>query len=156
MMNYLGQYQPGNSVWHRADPRSKLAVTVVTVLSLFICEGIEFSIPLTVIIVLYLTARLPLKLGWRVLIRFKWLLFITLLANWVGTDWAKDYEQFLSVFDSLFKLISAILAAVWLSYVSKPFALVDGLAKCLQPLQVLRLPVSDIALAVGLVSRFIP
>lgn len=156
MMNYLGQYQPGNSVWHQADPRSKLALFIATVLSLFSLKGIELSIPLIIVVLLYLTARFPLQLGWRALVRFKWLLFITLLANWFGNDWTKGYSGFWSISDIIIKLIGSILVAVWLSYVTKPFAVVDGLAKWLQPLQILRFPVSDVALALGLVTRFIP
>ncbi|HEY8463898.1 MAG TPA: energy-coupling factor transporter transmembrane component T [Bacillota bacterium] len=153
MINYLGKYYPENSFWHNADPRSKLTLTIVIILSLTVLKPSGLFIPVVIVAGLYLTARVPLRMGWLVIVRFKWLLLITLLVNFWGNG---PGNGGILIIGNLIKLGITILIAAWLNYVTKPLSLIDGLAKWLQPLTVFRLPVADLALAAGLVFSFIP
>ena len=78
----LGQFFPGESLLHKADPRSKLILTVLYIITLFIANNIFAFLALFIFsIFLIILSKISIKV---ILDGFKPILFIlifTLLVN---------------------------------------------------------------------------
>ena len=163
----LGQYFPGKTVVHRLDPRTKLLMTVLYIVALFVAQGwiaygivfafLVMSIALSrirpkavlrglkpVVIVVIFTAVLNLFYtgGEHVLVRF-WGLTIT----WEGIQAA----LFMGT-----RIIMLITGTFLLTYTTSPIALTDGLESLLNPLKKIRLPVHELTMIMCIALRFIP
>ena len=163
----LGQYFPGKTVVHRLDPRTKLLMTVLYIVALFVAQGwiaygivfafLVMSIALSrirpkavlrglkpVVIVVIFTAVLNLFYtgGEHVLVRF-WSLTIT----WEGIQAA----LFMGT-----RIIMLITGTFLLTYTTSPIALTDGLESLLNPLKKIRLPVHELTMIMCIALRFIP
>ena len=58
----LGQYFPGNSVIHRLDPRTKLIMTVLYIVALFVAGGwLSYAAMLVFLLTCIRISRIPLK-----------------------------------------------------------------------------------------------
>lgn len=163
----LGQYFPGKTVVHRLDPRTKLLMTVLYIVALFVAQGwiaygivfafLVMSIALSrirpkavlrglkpVVIVVIFTAVLNLFYtgGEHVLVRF-WGLTIT----WEGIQAA----LFMGT-----RIMMLITGTFLLTYTTSPIALTDGLESLLNPLKKIRLPVHELTMIMCIALRFIP
>ncbi len=158
-MNLIGIYYPERSFWHGIDPRSKMAVVLATMFILIASQGIRLGLLCIITVLLYRTSKLPSRLEWEVVYKFKWLLFIPFLINLMvpfQTNWyltlAGNLPGALTI---LLRLTVIMLVATWLSYVTKPMVLVDGITRLFKPFARAGGGL-DIPLMIGLVVRFIP
>jgi energy-coupling factor transport system permease protein len=160
-MATLGMYYPSKSFWHLLDPRTKTLMIFVILGTLVVSSGLEVSAFLLVSIFFYVTAGIPFKLGIEVILKFKWLLIISFVANLLF-PLGKNYftylmtVNFLRAIDLLFRLCTIFLLGAWLSFVTKPQLLIEGLSSLLKPVRKLILPQFDLDLMMGLTLRFIP
>ena len=164
----LGQYFPGNSVVHRADPRTKLIILMAYILILlflansWLCYGVIFAFLLATVLI----SGIPLK---TLLKGFKPVLFI-LFFTAVLNVFLTDGEPLLPTFwiftvtkeglsRALFmcaRILMLLTGTFLLTYTTSPIALTDGLESLLNPLKVLRLPVHELAMMMCIALRFIP
>lgn len=163
----LGQFFPGKTVVHRLDPRTKLLMTVLYIVALFVAGSwvsyglvlafLVMSVALSrirpktilrgmkpVVIIVVLTAVLNLFYtgGDHVLARF-WGITIT----WEGVRTAIFMAS---------RIIMLITGTFLLTYTTSPIALTDGLESLLGPLKKLRLPVHELSMMMCIALRFIP
>lgn len=160
-MNMIGIYYPERSFWHELDPRSKMAAVLAMMLVLLASRGIRLGLVCLITILLYRASKLPRRLEWEVILKFKWLLLIpfgvNLLVPFIQHNWyltlTSNISQALNI---VLRLAAVLLVATWLSYVTKPMALVEGIAKLIKPFERFGIGQLDIPLMMGLVVRFIP
>lgn len=160
-MNMIGIYYPERSFWHGIDPRSKMVAVLAMMLVLLPSEGIRLGLVCLITFLLYRTSKLPWRLEWVVIFKFKWLLLIPFSVNLVAPfiqhslylTLASNAPRALSI---LLRLTAIILIATWLSYVTKPMALVEGITRLFKPFERFGAGGLDIPLMMGLVVRFIP
>lgn len=162
----LGQYFPGTSVVHRLDPRTKLILTLVYIVALFlhrsfyayglllVCLASIIAVsgvsPKTIfhgyrplLVILILTSILNLFYGTgEPLVEF-WIFTIT--ANGIIN------AAMLTV-----RILMLVTGTFLLTYTTSPIALTDGLEQLLNPLKKLRLPIHELAMMMSLALRFIP
>jgi energy-coupling factor transport system permease protein len=156
MINYLGRYYPVHSFWHGADPRAKLLMVTELTIGIILMSGTGLWVWALLIAVLYRTARLPSKTVGAVLWQFKWLILLTFIAN-LGIPSSNETAPTLSAALAVtLKLIFSLLVAIWFTLTTKPFSIIDGLARLLKPVERLRIPVTELALFAGLTVRLIP
>lgn len=160
-MNLIGIYYPGRSFWHRLDPRSKLAVVLAMMFLLLASRGIKLGLICIMTFLLYRSANLPWRLELEVIKKFKWLLLIPLTVNLAIPFHPDGWHRTLAVNSPAalnigLRLAAILLVAGWLSYVTKPMTLVEGIAKMWRPFKSIRKSGFDIPLMMGLVVRFIP
>ena len=162
----LGQYVPVDSIIHRLDPRTKLAWTLVYVLSLFIMRGI-WSVVIAVLFLaaviclsgispaLYLKAAKPLL----VLILFTAVMNLFFIP---GHDLARlgpltiTEEGLETAAYLVIRLLLLIAGSSVMTFTTTPGKLTDGLDKGLHFLTRIRIPVHDLAMMMGIALRFIP
>lgn len=163
----IGQYLPGQSFWHRLDPRSKIIATSLFVISSFLIEQWFFMALLVVaeLVAMRLT-KIPLDYFFRSLkpIWFFVILtfFLQVLFNTQGNlifslGPIKIYDEGFSLgFFMSVRLVVVVLISTLLTLTTKPSDLTLALESLFKPFKKIGLPVSELALMISIALRFIP
>ena len=81
----LGQYFPGNSILHRLDPRTKILLTVIYIVALFLAKQLAgYGILLLVLAAAIAVSRVKLKV---ILKGLKPILFIIIITGILNLFW---------------------------------------------------------------------
>ncbi len=164
----LGQYFPGNSLVHRLDPRTKLIITVLFIITLFLCRGIfpYLIMSLFLLAVVFMT-KIDFRLIFKSLRPILILLVFTAILNVFYTTEGKVLLSFKFItitsgglFTALFMVFRIVLLVVgtfvMLSYTTSPIMLTDGLEELLTPLKRVKFPVHELSMMMSIALRFIP
>lgn len=164
----LGQYFPGNSPVHRLDPRTKLLMLVIYIVSLFSAKSwVTYGTCFAFLAFCIWLSTVPLKSivkGMKPLIMilvFTGVLNIFFTAGegeplvdfWIITIYT---EGLVRAFFMVIRILLLITCTFLLTYTTSPIALTDGLESLLSPLKRLRLPVHELSMMMCIALRFIP
>lgn len=164
----LGQFFPGNSPLHKADPRFKIIISLIYIISVFVCKSLYSYLFLVVATVTIIAVSgIPLKL---VFSGFKTILIIIVFTAIINVFFTKGevllfefgiihiYREGLIYAAAMIVRLACLLSAtgVLLSYTTSPIALTDGLESLLNPLKKINLPVHEFAMMMTIALRFIP
>lgn len=162
----IGQYYPADSVIHKLDPRVKLFATLLFIISLFTFENVAgFLIATVFLIVLIKLSKVPFSYMIKGLRAVIVILIITALFNLFLTPGellvkfgfiSISREGVVSAVKMAIRLIYLILGTSIITLTTTPNALTDGLEKSLRPLNVIKVPVHEIAMMMSIALRFIP
>lgn len=164
----LGQFFPGNSVLHRMDPRMKLALTVLYIVTIFLARNVYcYAALLVSAVLLVLLSRLSLKVVLRGLRPILFILAFTMILNifftkgevvllsfWKITIYKEGVVR--ALFMALRVVVLVIGTSVFLTYTTSPIVLTDAIESVLSPLKKIRIPVHDFAMMLTIALRFIP
>lgn len=163
----LGQYFPGHSVLHRADPRTKILLVFAIIIVIFWCDKPQSFVLLAVFIIgqVYI-ARLKLRMVLRGLKPLIFLIAFTAVLNLFMTAGGRVLWQFGAVSITsaginraaliVVRMLLLIAGASLLTYTTSPIQLTDGLERLFSPLKKLHVPVHELAMIMSLALRFIP
>lgn len=162
----IGQYYPADSVIHKLDPRVKLFVTLLFIISLFTFENVVGFIVATIFLVgLIKLSKVPFGYMVKGLRAIVIILVITALFNlfltpgeilvkfWIFTV---SKEGLISAVKMAIRLIYLILGTSVITLTTTPNALTDGLEKSMRSLEKIKIPVHEIAMMMSIALRFIP
>ena len=165
----IGQYYPSNSIVHRADPRFKLIILVLYLVTVFFCSSFfSFGVMTVFLIVTILLSRVPIL---KVLKGLKMILIIVLITTVLTLIFYRDAEAtplaewgifhiYLSGICASIKLAWRLLLLVLmptvLTLTSTPTELCDGLESLMSPLKKIHFPVHELALIMSIALRLIP
>lgn len=164
----LGQYFPGNSPLHKADPRVKIILMLLFIITVFLAKSVYSYIFLVLYtLAIILISKIPVKI---VLKGFKALIFIIVFTAIINVFWTKGETlwvkfYFIEIYAEgvyfailmILRIISLLTgSSVILSYTTSPIALTDGLERLLNPLKEIKLPVHEFAMMMTIALRFIP
>ncbi|MDR2360618.1 MAG: energy-coupling factor transporter transmembrane protein EcfT [Oscillospiraceae bacterium] len=163
----LGQYFPGSSIIHRLDPRTKLILTLVYIVVLFLCTGPSgYAICLIALCVCIGISQIKPKLILRgmkpliIVIVITGLLNIfytrgetVLLSFWVLTVTAEGIRN--AVFMTL-RILMLVSGTFLMTYTTSPLALTDAMESLMNPLKKLKMPVHELSMMMSIALRFIP
>lgn len=164
----LGQYFPGSSPLHRADPRFKIILTVIYIAALFLAKSAAaYLLMLGFSLVMILISRIPLKIVFR---GFKALIFIIAFTAVLNIFWTKGDNliikfHFIKIYaEGIYLAVCMILrliclltgTSVLISYTTSPIALTYGIESLLAPLAWLKVPVHEFSMMMTIALRFIP
>ncbi len=164
----LGQYFPGDSVIHRADPRMKLIIAFIMIGAVFAASSlISFAfLALVVVLLIFISKISPsvvLKGMKPVLFILFFTAFIQVFLTRTGTliaEWwiFRIYSDGLMMAFKMMCRIALLVAStsLLLSYTTSPIALTDGIEGLLSPLKKLGLNTHDFAMMMSIAMRFIP
>lgn len=164
----LGQYYPVESPVHRLDPRIKLLVSIIYIITLFFVRHfIVFGAIALVLLAVIAASRVPFV---KVLKSLKVIIFLVIFTlimtvlfyNGEGTLWCsfwiiKIYKE--AVVNALFlcvRLILLVLGPTMLTYTTTPVELTDALESLLKPLSLIGVPVHYLAIIMQIALRLIP
>ncbi|USG66084.1 energy-coupling factor transporter transmembrane protein EcfT [Brevibacillus ruminantium] len=163
----IGQYVPGTSFLHRADPRSKMLFIILFAFLVFMANNvITYAILISFTLVIILVSRLSLSYILKSLRPIWILVLFTVILHLLITKggevyfkwgWFSIEEQgvrqaiFISLRISLLVLVSSLLTLT-----TSPIDLTEGLERLLGPTGRIGVPVHEIALMMSIALRFIP
>lgn len=162
-----GQFFPGNSFIHKLDARTKILLTLVFLVFIFVCKNF-WALGLVCLFgwVTYFASRLSVKL---ILKSLKPLVPIVLLTTLLQLYYIKDgnllFEwKFISitdkaVFTAIFiaaRIFTLLVVSSLLTYTTAPTDLTDAIEKLLSPLKVFKIEVHTFAMMMTIALRFIP
>ena len=164
----LGQFFPGSSVLHRMDPRMKLVLTVLYIVTVFLAKNVWCYVALLLsAIILILASRLSLKVVLRGIRPILFILIFTMLINVFFTKGETVLFSFWRIavyregviralFMALRVTVLVVGTSVFLTYTTSPIVLTDAIESLLSPLKKIRIPVHDFAMMLTIALRFIP
>ena len=163
----LGQYYPVDSRVHRLDPRTKLILTIVFIVAVFLVHTVwGYALIFGFVYGVSRLAHLPFKLLWKGLKPLRIILIFTFILNLFFTEGTTVLLEFWiiritleavrqAVFYSL-RLVFLVLGTSILTLTTSPVALSDALEILLGPLKKIRFPAHELAMMMTIALRFIP
>ena len=165
----LGQFFPGDSQLHRLDPRTKILLTLVFIVSVFLVNTpIGFLLLLASVLLLILVSKISLKVILKGVKPIIFVLIFTAIINVFLTKGESDplvdflfikiYKEGIlrAVFMSLRVILLIMGTSVLLTYTTSPISLTDGIESLLSPLKKIGVPVHVFAMMMTIALRFIP
>jgi energy-coupling factor transport system permease protein len=165
----LGQFFPGNSPIHRLDPRTKILLSVLFIVTVFVANNTAtFLILSLALFVIFMLSGISIKTVLKGLKPIFFILLITALINIFMTKadgeplvefWViKIYTEGIvrAVFMALRVVMLIIGTSLLLTYTTSPISLTDGLESLLSPLKRVNVPVHTFAMMMSIALRFIP
>lgn len=165
----LGQFFPGYSPIHKLDPRSKILISIVFIVSVFLANNPASLAFLTLsVMALVAVSRISFGVVFKgvkpiiiiVLITAVINVFMTkgagdpLLSFWIINVYTEGIVR--AIFMALRVILLIIGSSILLTYTTSPISLTDGLESLLSPLKVIKVPVHTFAMMMSIALRFIP
>ena len=165
----LGQFFPGESIIHRLDPRTKLLLSLLYIIGVFLLNTPMAFIAYTLItLALIFLSRISMKVILKGIKPIVIVLIFTMIINILLTSgegeplvsfliFAIYKEGIIRAFFMAYRVIMLIVgSSVLLTYTTSPIALTDGLESLLSPLKLIKVPVHLFAMMMTIALRFIP
>ena len=164
----LGQFFPGNSLLHKADPRAKLILAVVYIILLFVSNNlISFLCVAAFSVLLVYLSKIPIKTILKGIKPILFVLIFTFVINMFFTTGQKIIFEyaFIHIYaEGVYKAFIMALRIVLLitvtcllmSYTTSPIMLTDAIEQLFSPLKKVKVPVHEFAMMMTIALRFIP
>ncbi len=163
----IGQYVPGESFVHKLDPRTKILISLLFIIQLFLIKSFSgYMFVVTFIAATVLVAKLSPTYLYKGLKPVFVLILITAILNLFmveGTElifqwkFIKIYKEGLSTAGfMILRLIFLILGTSLLTLTTSPIELTDGIERLLNPFKKIGLPAHELAMMMTIALRFIP
>ena len=163
----LGQFFPGKSPIHRLDPRTKLVILVLYIVSLFMAVNwISYGVMLAFLIIVIAISKIPAKSFVKGMKPLIFILVFTGVLNLFFTQGETVLVQVWKIVITKEGLVRAVFmmsrilmlvtGTFLLTYTTSPIALTDGLESLLSPLKKIKVPVHELSMMMCIALRFIP
>ena len=162
----LGQYFPGDTIIHRLDPRTKLIMVIVYIVSLFMAKTwTAYGMMLVLLICLIAASQINVKTILRGIKPILIIIVFTAVLNIFFTQgealvefWViKITREGLVLAGKMgLRLAMLITGTFMLTYTTSPIALTDGIESLFKPLLVIHFPVHELAMIMSLALRLVP
>lgn len=163
----LGQYFPGDTLAHRLDPRTKILLVTLYIISLFCAKSIlTYGILALTLAVCVRISRVPLKSLVRGLKPVLFIIIFTGVLNLFFTpadrylwQWGILHISNLGLRNAIFmvlRIMLLIMGTFLMTYTTSPISLTDGLERLLNWMKKFHVPVHELAMIMSIALRFIP
>ena len=161
----FGQYYPVSSPIHRLDPRLKIIFTIMYIVTMFfVASYAGYALVLIFLLSVCLIAHVPPKAMFKSIKGIIVLLIITAILNlffYAGVEWSWwiftiSPEAIDFALKMMFRLILLIMGTTILTFTTGTSELTDAIESLFKPLNLIKIPVRDIALIMSIALRFIP
>ena len=165
----LGQFFPGFSVVHKLDPRAKIILATLYIVTVFLAvNALSFLLLALFTLALVWLSRISLGSVLRGIKPIIFVLIFTAVLNIFLTSgegeplvrfWViKIYSEgiYRAVLMALRVIILIVGTSILLTYTTSPISLTDGLESLMSPLKVIGVPVHAFAMMMSIALRFIP
>lgn len=162
----IGQYIPRESLIHGLDPRTKIVITILLVVTLFLVKHFAgYGLVAVFIGLAIFLSRIPFRFLLRGLRPLIVIILLTLVLNVFMTEgeilWRWGFltltrEGLIKGGMLAARLILLIVGTSILTLSTSPIALTDGIESLLSPGRRLGLPAHELAMMMTIALRFIP
>jgi len=162
----LGQYYPSESIVHKLDPRTKILLTFLFIIAVFLIKSLYGFVVMAILtIILTKVAKIPLIVMVKGLKPLLLIMIFTSVINLFMTDgeiiWQFYFLKltkegiYLSAF-MLIRVVFLVTGSSFLTYTTSPIAMTSGIESLMKPLKKLKFPAHEIAMMMSIALRFIP
>lgn len=162
----LGQYFPGTSPLHRMDPRTKLLILVLYIVTIFVCSSfVPFALCALGLFATIGISRIPAKLILKslkpivIIVIFTGVLNILYTPGEALVQWwifRITLEGIKTAAVMISRILLLVASTALLTYTTSPMSLTDALENLLAPLKKIKVPVHEFAMMMSIALRFIP
>lgn len=163
----MGQYIPGKSILHRADPRTKMIWTILLMIMLFTANNLYgYVMMLAITGIMLAVSEVPVGFTLKGIRPLLVIMIITSAINvfaYPGTtvllSWGTMKITLEGVLQALIiagRLSLMVILGSVLTLTTTPIALTDSLETMLGPLKKWKIPVHEMAMMMSIALRFIP
>ena len=162
----LGQFFPGKSFIHLLDPRVKLLLSAVYIVSLFSARGLTaYALNLVWLLAAFASSKLNVRVIFKGLRPLVLIMAVTSALNifytpgrevWSWGPLTASAEGFQTAGCMIVRLVMLVSATFLLTYTTSPMTLTDALERVLAPLKKIKAPVHEFAMMITIALRFIP
>jgi energy-coupling factor transport system permease protein len=165
----IGQYLPGDSYLHKADPRIKIILTLVFMILVLIVNSYVPYIMLTIFVfIIIVVSDIPILFTLKGLRPVMFIILFAAIMNIFFYQGSKSttlfqiafinisYEGINASIKMFFVITLIMMGSSLMTLTTTPILLTDGLEKLLGPLKKLKVPVHEIAMMMTIALRFIP
>lgn len=162
----IGQHYPVESPVHNLDPRVKIIMTFVFIISLFLIESfVTYLFVVAFLAVAITTSKVPLKFVIRGLRPIFLIILITFIINILMTPGNVIFKLgFIKITDQglrqagfmALRLTLLIMGTSMLTLTTSPILLTDGIESLLNPFKRIGVPAHELAMMMTIALRFIP
>ena len=163
----LGRFVPGDSLIHRADPRTKLIWTIVMMVLVLMCSSWRQYLAAAVFVIgCFALSGISFKYILMSLRPIMLLLAITVIFNLLffkGTDVLFTLgaltvykEGVLQSVKTIIRVSLLIISASLLTYTTSSVAITDGMESLMRPLAKIGFPAHEVAMMMSIALRFVP
>ncbi|QQY79384.1 energy-coupling factor transport system permease protein [Keratinibaculum paraultunense] len=162
----IGQYFPKDTFVHRLDPRIKILIVAMFIISLFFIDTFyPYILILAFILVSIKLSEIPVKYVFKGLKPLMPIIIITFVINTLFTKGEVllalgpitiTKEGLSQATFMALRLIFLITGTSLLTLTTSPISLTDGIEKLLSPFRKVGLPAHELAMMMTIALRFIP
>ena len=163
----LGQFYPGHSLIHRLDPRTKIILTFLFIIIVFLAENaFSYFFLIAVVGAVIALSQLPWGMVLRSLKPLAFIIVLTLgihVLTGVGGDILYKWYFITITREGIelgikmsMRLILLLLVSSVLTFTTSPIVLTDGLEALLRPFKRVGVPAHELAMMMTIALRFIP
>ena len=163
----LGQYVPGDSIVHRLDPRTKLLLTLLFIVVLFVAAetALSYGVLVLCLVAAIAVSRIRPQVMLRGLKPLVIVIAFTAILNMFFTPGTPiftlgflhpTWEGLRRAVFMMLRILMLVCGTFLLTYTTSPIALTDGLESLLKPLKKLHFPIHELAMMMSIALRFIP
>jgi energy-coupling factor transport system permease protein len=163
----IGQYIPGDSIIHKADPRTKIIFTMTFMVMVFLISSFWlFTAMVMFTLIAVLVSGVPIKYTLRGLKPLIFIILFTAAINIFTTGGTPissifplkyiTYEGLALALRLAVRLAMIIVGGSLLTLTTTPILLTDGIESLFGPLGRIGLPTHELAMMMSIALRFIP
>ncbi|MBO5788736.1 MAG: energy-coupling factor transporter transmembrane protein EcfT [Clostridia bacterium] len=166
----LGQFFPGESHLHKADPRTKIVGSIVYMAAIFCAKNVfAYLFMILFTAMLAMVGHIRIRLLWKSIKPLFFVLLIMSMINLFATKGTGEpllsfwkitiYEEGIwrAVLVSVVRVVLLVMgSSLLLTYTTSPIQLTDGIETLLSPLKKIHVPVHEFAMMMTIALRFIP
>ena len=163
----IGQYFPGESLLHTSDPRTKIILTLVFMVAVFMAATyIGFLVISIFTLIIIISSNIPIRYTLKGLKPVLIIILFTAVINIFSTKGTPIYDVGLFHYITYegiditikmaLRLSLLIIGASMLTLTTTPILLTDAVEKLMGPAKRIGVPVHEIAMMMTIALRFIP
>ena len=163
----IGQYFPADSFVHKLDPRTKLIITFILIIFVFLIHSLPGYISMVAFLALTIAfSKISFRLVLKSIRSIWFVIFITFILNIFflkGEEMLFEW-QFIRIYkEGLIKacemagrLVILVIISSMLTYTTSAKEITDAIEILFGPLKKIKFPVHEMALMMSIALRFIP
>ena len=163
----IGQYIHGDSIIHRADPRTKILLSIAFMVVIFLVNSFwTFTAMALFVLLTVIISGVPVKYTLRGLKPIMFIIIFTAVINIFTTGGTPisqtvpfkyiTWEGIILALRLAIRLALIIISGSLLTFTTTPILLTDGIEKLLSPFRKIGLPAHELAMMMSIALRFIP
>jgi energy-coupling factor transport system permease protein len=162
----IGQHYPTGSAIHKMDPRIKIIITFIYIVSLFVVNNfVGYIYVVAFLLAAILISKVPITYILKGLKPLMILIGITFMINIFMTagevvfrigPFTITEEGLYQAFFMALRLIFLVMGTSLLTLTTSPIALTDGIEHILNPFKRIGVPAHELAMMMTIALRFIP